>query len=104
MRARADFRERYAQAHEDRADTLADDILTIADEAAQAPTIEGVAAAKLQVEARKWVAAKLRPGKYGERQEVAHTGGVSIRIGIPRKPDETQVLEADEGGQPLVSG
>lgn len=86
LRARADFREMYAQAHEDRADTLADEAQAIADQAADQPSIEGVAAAKLRVETRKWIAAKLRPGKWGERQQIEHTGGVSIRIGIPQKP------------------
>jgi hypothetical protein len=87
MREYAQFQERYARAHEDRADTLADEMLEIADDAAgEDCSIEGVAAAKLRVETRKWIASKLRPGKWGEKQTVEHVGGVSIRIGIPQKP------------------
>jgi hypothetical protein len=55
------FRARYARAREDRADVLADEIIEIADRA------EGPTAARLQVEARKWAAAKLAPKRYGEK-------------------------------------
>lgn len=87
LRARADFRERYAQAHEDRADTLADEMLEMADQ--RGLCLEDAQMAKLSVETRKWIASKLRPSKYGERQEVAHTGAVSIRLGIPQRPNQT---------------
>lgn len=95
IRQRADLRERYAQAHEDRADSLADELLEIADQAAQFPSIEGVAAAKLRVETRKWIASKLKPTKYGDKQEVQHTGGVHIAIGIPQKPAVQAVERVD---------
>jgi hypothetical protein len=55
------FRAAYARAREDRADILADEIIEIADRA------EGPTAARLQVEARKWAAAKLAPKRYGEK-------------------------------------
>lgn len=86
LRQDAQFHARYARAHEDRADTLADEMLEIADDAATDATIEGVAAAKLRVEARKWIASKLRPTKWGDKQVIEHQGNVSIRIGIPQKP------------------
>lgn len=62
------FREMYARAREDQADTLADEILSIADKA------EDANLARLQVDARKWVAAKLKPRKYGERVDHTHAG------------------------------
>ena len=55
------FRAAYTRAREDRADVLADEIIEIADRA------EGPTAARLQVEARKWAAAKLAPKRYGEK-------------------------------------
>jgi hypothetical protein len=85
MRQHAHFQARYSQAHEDRADTLTDEAIAIADAAAQAPSLESVAAAKLRVETRKWMAAKLRPQKWGEKQVIQHQGAVNIRIGIPQK-------------------
>ncbi len=92
MRESAQFHARFAQAHEDRADTLAEEGLEIVDDAALTPTIEGVAAAKLRWEARKWIASKLRPQKWGDKQMVEHVGAVNIRIGIPAKPGATAQL------------
>lgn len=89
MREATGFQARYAQAHEDRADTLTDEMLEIADASATDASIEGVAAAKLRVEARKWIASKLRPQKWGDKQVVEHVGAVNIRIGIPAKPQQT---------------
>jgi hypothetical protein len=93
LRQDAQFHERYARAHEDRADTLADEMIEIADDAASRPSIEGVAAAKLRVETRRWIAQKLRPQKWGDKQTVEHVGAVSIRIGIPAKG---KVIDATE--------
>ena len=78
--ARAD---KYARAREDRADKLADEIVAISDEADVALRHDGedmrlaldaaaIARNRLRVDARKWVAAKLKPRVYGEK--VAHGG------------------------------
>jgi len=80
------FAEQYTRAREEQADTLADEIIAIADED---PTMqefrdkEGnvvdiridsgyVAYQKQRIEARKWTAMKLKPKKYGDR--VVHAG------------------------------
>lgn len=81
------FAAKYARARELQAEKYAEEIVAIADEA-ENDTItdeygnekvnhEVVARARLRVDARKWVAAKLLPKKYGEKieQEVKH--GVS---------------------------
>lgn len=86
LATRAEFADQYARAREDQADTLADEIVTLADEAAapflrddgtplllpdgkpvMVTTSEAINHARLRVDARKWVAAKLKPKKYGER-------------------------------------
>jgi transposase len=95
MRENAQFQSLYAQAHEDRADTLTDEMIEIADDAAVAATIEDVAAAKLRVDTRKWIASKLRPQKWGEKAVVEHKGAVSIRIGITPKTGATALPMAD---------
>ena len=95
MRENASFSARYIRACEDRADSLTDDMLEIGDDAGLNPTIEGVAAAKLRVETRKWIASKLRPQKWGDKQVVEHVGAVSIRIGIPQKPAITVVEQVE---------
>lgn len=74
------FRETYTQARADQADTLADQILDIADDKSNdvsvgpdgitKPNPENVQRSKLRVEARKWAAAKLKPVKYGDKIDV----------------------------------
>lgn len=86
LRERADFLAQYSAARKDRADTLAEEAIEIADESAINPTIEGVQAARLRVETRKWFSAKTNPESWGDKQTVQHTGAVSIRIGVPAKP------------------
>lgn len=80
-----DFRELYTRAREDQADTLADQIIAIADENPETVPIydkDGnlieyrvdsalIAYQKNRIEARKWTAAKLKPMKYGEKQILA---------------------------------
>lgn len=76
--ARDEFRHMYEVAREDQADTMADEIISIADEADVSITQDGdetrlsldsvaIARNRLRVDARKWVAAKLKPKKYGDR-------------------------------------
>lgn len=81
------FRDSYAIAHSDRADLLADEIIDMLDDLdPENLTLEKLALAKLKVETRKWMAAKMKPGKWGDRQVVQHDhGGISINIGIPQR-------------------
>lgn len=88
-----DFREMYTRARSEQADTLADEIVAIADEQ---PAMLGdpesgfrIDSAYVQwqrnrVDARKWVAAKLKPRKYGER-----LGLEGVEGGAPIKTEET---------------
>lgn len=68
LAAHESFRDQYARAREDQADTMADEIVAIADEE------EDPAKARVRVDARKWVAAKLKPRKYGDKVTNEHTG------------------------------
>lgn len=82
------FREMYARAREDQADTLADEILDIADDGRNDTytTSDGevvtnhdvINRSKLRVDSRKWIAAKLKPRKYGDRVEQHHSGTVNV--------------------------
>jgi hypothetical protein len=99
---REDFLERYARAREQQAEILADQIISIADDDsediifAEGNDASGVTAipkanrefiqrSNLRVEARKWVAAKLLPKKYGDKKEVkvdatiTHEGGDELK-------------------------
>lgn len=85
-----DFADKYARAREQQADKLADEIVSIADEVsiitrtdddgAVELTLDAVAVARnrLRIDARKWVASKLKPKKYGDKIEHEHGGKVSI--------------------------
>lgn len=78
------FAEQYARAREAQAEVLADEIIDIADDdkndvgfketegkdgqsAKPVSLLDNVHRAKLRVDARKWVASKLLPKKYGEK-------------------------------------
>ena len=76
-----DFCEMYTRAREDQADTLADQIIEIADQS-QGENMAGVQSANLRVDARKWVASKLKPRKYSERhfQEVTGKDGAPVEV------------------------
>lgn len=90
------FSNQYARAREAQADTMADEILDIADEKAF-DSIEGengslkanqewIARSRLRVDARKWLASKMAPKKYGEKlqSEVTGADGAPLAIQIVR--------------------
>lgn len=81
-----EFRALYNIAREDQADTMADEMLAIADECDSSD----VKQARLRIDTRKWLAMKLKPKKYGEKIDLNHTGSVPVKE-ISDKP-----LEADE--------
>ena len=77
------FSDQYARAREEQAECLADEIVAISDEAEAAVKHEGeevrlvmdataIARNRLRVDARKWVASKLKPKKYGDRVQHAN--------------------------------
>ena len=81
------FLEQYTQAREIQAEIMADEILDIADDGTndyveretQKGTIvvcdqEHINRSRLRVDARKWVASKLLPKKYGDKLEVGGQG------------------------------
>lgn len=83
------FRDQYAWAKEAQAETYADEIVAIADDR-QGDYIERdgnvvynaehVNRSRLRVDARKWVASKLKPKKYGDRLDVESKGSLTITI------------------------
>lgn len=79
---RPDFREQYTRAREVQAETMADEIVSIADGGEGAKFADPDALAqmtqrdRLRVDARKWVASKLLPKKYGDKVEVEHSGSI----------------------------
>lgn len=82
MRLKPDFLQRYQQARQDQADTLAEEVLTISDDTEHADDPVQVAAARLRVDSRKWVAARLKPHKWGDKASLELTGadGASLPV------------------------
>jgi nitrogen fixation-related uncharacterized protein len=83
------FSDNYAKAREEQADTLADEIQAIADEPpAEIVDDKGVSRTdsgwvtwqKNRIDARKWVASKLKPKKYGDRQILAGDADSPIEV------------------------
>lgn len=90
----AEFAKQYARAREAQADALFDEILEISDDGRNdtytdddgfnRANAEAIQRSKLRVDSRKWMAAKLRPKKYGEKLELS---------GDPDGPLNIQVIE-----------
>ncbi len=75
--------ERYARARERQADFGADEIREIADDQSLDPNSR-----RIMVDARKWIAAKLKPRVYGDKLDVKHTGNLVIGIKRNDRVDE----------------
>jgi len=95
-----EFNDQYAQARAMQAETMAEEMLDIADDGtndwmerfdsegnATGYQLNGehVQRSKLRIDTRKWAASKLLPKRYGDRITTEHTGKVSF---------ETQFLES----------
>jgi hypothetical protein len=105
LRNNPEFRTLYEKAVESRADRLAEEIIELADQ--QIPDgLEGPMASawvqqkRMQVDARKWVASKLKPKTYGDRIDVAVTDNrISVMDALKEAKqrvlkDESNVVDA----------
>jgi len=89
MRLYPEFLKQYARSKEESADFLAEDLMDISDDgtndwmASNDPDNPGyrangehIARSRLRVDTRKWIASKLKPKKYGEKLDIAHSGSI----------------------------
>ena len=95
-----DFVPMYARAREAQAEIMAEEIISIADDSAGDITIgedgreivnhEAIQRSRLRVDARKWVAAKLLPRKYGahEHKTVTLDLGQQLATMLERMQDD----------------
>ena len=82
------FSDKYDRAREIRADRIFDEILEIADDSSDdyvkgdegeiVLNREAIERAKLKIDARKWILAKMVPKKYSEKMELEHSGSVTL--------------------------
>jgi hypothetical protein len=94
LAADPDFCNQYTRAREDQADTLADEIIAIADEQPEVIAVLDRHGAliehkldnaflqwqKNRIDARKWTAMKLKPKKYGDRQILAGDSEAPLEV------------------------
>ncbi|MGH7093924.1 MAG: helix-turn-helix domain-containing protein [Stellaceae bacterium] len=73
----ADFAAAFEIASRLRVDAMVDEMVALSDAAAGLDAA-GVQAARLAVDTRRWLAAKLLPGRYGDRVELTGAGGKDL--------------------------
>lgn len=81
------LRENYMRAREASADYLADEIVHIAD------TELDPQVARVRIDARKWVAAKMKPKKYGDKLELAGDPENPLHLKVTR----VELVALDDG-------
>lgn len=77
-----EFLEKYTRAREAQAETHADRIIEIADDADIDANHK-----RIMVDARKWVASKLKPKRYGDKLDLDHSGNVGLTVTVKRLTD-----------------
>ena len=88
-----DFLQRYARAKEQQLQVLADQMVELSDQdricekvtikadgSREVVILDQVERTKLQIETRKWLLAKLNPKKYGDKQQVEHSGELNVQL------------------------
>ena len=85
--------DQYARAREEQADLIFDEILGIADDARNdwmerngqddagyQANGEHIQRSRLRIDARKWMAGKLRPKVYGDKLDLNHSGEMRVTL------------------------
>lgn len=80
LRDKPEFSVQYAHAREESADKLAEEIVDIADAKEGDPHTK-----RVRIDARKWVAAKMKPKKYGDKLDMNLSGGLKIDSMTPEQ-------------------
>lgn len=75
LRIHKEFCDQYAKATDSRADAVFEEMLDIADDAAEESA--AVAKARLQIDTRKWVLSRMNPKKYGDR--IQHDQSITVK-------------------------
>lgn len=102
LRENEKFSEQYAHAKQESSDAMAEEILDIADETSgdtliarhgdkvvEKPNKEYIQRSRLRVDTRKWLMAKMKPKKYGEKIDMTSDGKAlptPIYNGLPDVP------------------
>lgn len=98
---REGFGTRFARATMVGCAGLADEILEIADRASDK---DSAAAARVQVDARKWLLSKLLPKIYGDKLAVEHSGTVSFAALLSEARQRRALLDAPAASPLTLDG
>lgn len=98
--------DQYTRAREAQADGLFDEILDIADDAQNdwsesddgsvSLNKENIQRSKLRIDARKWMAGKMRPKVYGDKIEVEQSGQINVISSEPISADDWEAEHAED--------
>lgn len=96
-----EFKIKYELASEVRAEVMIEEMIEIADDKSEdclqdtwngktfdVENREFIQRSRVRIETRKWIASKIKPKKYGDRQTIEHDGSLTIRkteIEMPTK-------------------
>lgn len=102
-----DYPDQYARAKEMQADKMVDDILSIADDGRNDTYVDEkgnrvvdqdvIARSRLRIEARKWLAGKMRPKVYGEKTVIAGDPENPLMVRAAQMSDEQLAKIASSG-------
>lgn len=110
------LKERYARATEIRHDHLFEEILEISDDGRRDYTVddegrkvvdyEHIQRARLRVDSRKWMLAKMNHRKYGDKiqQEVTGANGEPVQLAVTQRVKSLSQSDLDEIEQKLLKG
>jgi hypothetical protein len=87
LRTLPNFATQYADAREAQADAFVDEMQAIADDKSLDPNDR-----RIRIDTRKWIAAKMRPKKYGDRTDVSVSGTLTLETLVTEsiKPKEPE--------------
>lgn len=80
----AEFNDQYAKARESQADSFVDDMLEIVDDTKLQSDPSLAAVARLRLDARKWIASKLKSKSYGDKVQQEVSGDLGLTVNIHR--------------------
>lgn len=106
-----EFSIQYTRAREEQADAIFDEILDIADDGRNdwmekngsdgeslgwQFNAEAARRSQIRIDARKWMAGKMRPKKYSDKLEVAHSGKVdgNMTVTVSLSDEELEKIAA----------
>lgn len=109
FRVHPDFLEQYTRAKEESADAMADEVIDIADDGhndwmvrrygsqeAWVENGEAINRSKLRVETRKWLMAKMKPKKYGDKLDLDAKVDGSLSINLVSYKDDQESSQPGE--------